>query len=468
MTLGLNVALVNLESLLKNSQCSLRDFSVKNDGRLVASPGLFSRAWANLTSVFSPERMGQRVDTVRNVFRANLDSLKLNLKSHEQVMQYSFLKRKVAHLLAYSEGGVIPELRKDLEEMDLSYRDSEVKAAFDNLSTVAKCSHLLPRNLFVNDRGRLVATTTLLGRAWNVLEEHVFKRCDVKKHNARVSQLVMKNLITLQYQARSLSTAQVIELAWNLRKIECFLRDGTIKHNPVIKHLLHVFKDFHNQADEGWVPLKGRVTNFEEEIELKVTPANPVKAVLAGKKPGETHLYRTPNAGHGNRGFEAMCIFFSTQGKRLLRALTGGFFFKYFSRDETQKEIYAQDRLPSHSFNGGMELEMIGHATVLIKINKNGQHFNLLCDPAFHDLNPLFYPRKTDPACSISELPRIDAVFITHDHHDHCDDTSLNELLRFQPTMLVPAGNRSLFEKKGFKHVIEMGWGEEVTFSTGG
>lgn len=70
----------------------------------------------------------------------------------------------------------------------------------------------------------------------------------------------------------------------------------------------------------------------------------------------------------------------------------------------------------------------------------------MLIDPVFSDrCSPFQFvgpKRFRDPACQIAHLPQIDLVLISHDHYDHLDEHSLNELYqRFKPQFV--AGLRS-------------------------
>ena len=53
-----------------------------------------------------------------------------------------------------------------------------------------------------------------------------------------------------------------------------------------------------------------------------------------------------------------------------------------------------------------------------------------MIDPVFSDrASPYQWigpKRFRDPACLIKDLPRIDAVLISHDHYDHLDEHALH------------------------------------------
>ena len=102
----------------------------------------------------------------------------------------------------------------------------------------------------------------------------------------------------------------------------------------------------------------------------------------------------------------------------------------------------------------------IGHSTFLIK--KEG--LTILTDPIFSDrASPFGFigpKRLIPPAISISELPKIDVITISHNHYDHLDISSLRNLSKLYPETLffIPAGDKRLLEKNNIKNVHEFKW----------
>lgn len=102
----------------------------------------------------------------------------------------------------------------------------------------------------------------------------------------------------------------------------------------------------------------------------------------------------------------------------------------------------------------------IGHSTFLIK--KEG--LTILTDPIFSDrASPVRFigpKRLIPPAISISELPKIDVITISHNHYDHLDISSLRKLSKLYPETLffIPAGDKRLLEKNNIKNVHEFKW----------
>jgi L-ascorbate metabolism protein UlaG (beta-lactamase superfamily) len=77
--------------------------------------------------------------------------------------------------------------------------------------------------------------------------------------------------------------------------------------------------------------------------------------------------------------------------------------------------------------------------------------FRLLTDPNFlrrgrrvHLGYGLSARRRTDPACTIAELPRLDAVLLSHLHGDHFDRVARRDLPRDPPVLTTPHAARRL------------------------
>ena len=71
------------------------------------------------------------------------------------------------------------------------------------------------------------------------------------------------------------------------------------------------------------------------------------------------------------------------------------------------------------------------------------------------------------PAMRLKDLPKIDAVVISHNHYDHFDIWSLKKLSKLNPetVFMVPVGDQKRLIKAGVKNVIEMNWWESLDIS---
>ena len=109
-----------------------------------------------------------------------------------------------------------------------------------------------------------------------------------------------------------------------------------------------------------------------------------------------------------------------------------------------------------------LQLTWVGHATFLIQFNNQ----TILTDPVFSNrASPVTFagPRRySQPALSISDLPPIDYVVISHNHYDHMDLASIAELGN-GPTWIVPLDNASYLQRIGIEKVVELDWWDAYT-----
>lgn len=97
----------------------------------------------------------------------------------------------------------------------------------------------------------------------------------------------------------------------------------------------------------------------------------------------------------------------------------------------------------------------VGHATVLVELGGT----RLLTDPVLRKRVGPLVRHGPPPAAAASEC--LDAVLVSHLHHDHADLASLRRLDR-GTRLLVPPGSREFFERRGFRAVTELAPGESA------
>ena len=106
-----------------------------------------------------------------------------------------------------------------------------------------------------------------------------------------------------------------------------------------------------------------------------------------------------------------------------------------------------------------IQITWIGHATFLIQADG----INILTDPVFSDrASPFSFggvKRLVPPGLRVDELPRIHAVVISHNHYDHLDSPTI-EQLGGEITYFVPLGVGAWLKKRRMEKVIEMDWWE--------
>ncbi|KAI8083210.1 beta-lactamase superfamily domain-containing protein [Gilbertella persicaria] len=112
----------------------------------------------------------------------------------------------------------------------------------------------------------------------------------------------------------------------------------------------------------------------------------------------------------------------------------------------------------------------LGHACILVQI----KGFNILFDPIFSQrCAPVQFmgpKRYTEAPCQLDQLPKIDAVVISHNHYDHMDQNTLHEIDKLYPDckFCVPLGNKKLLDlssqvdSQGNDRIIELDWWDSV------
>lgn len=131
------------------------------------------------------------------------------------------------------------------------------------------------------------------------------------------------------------------------------------------------------------------------------------------------------------------------------------------ARWPTQVSIPRQPA-PPKATSGRTVITWIGHATFLIQTREG----NVLTDPVFSErTSPVQWagPRRVHPpGVALADLPRIHAVLLSHDHYDHCDTHSLQQLARaHDPVFIAPLRHRQLLQQAGARQIVELDWWQE-------
>lgn len=90
----------------------------------------------------------------------------------------------------------------------------------------------------------------------------------------------------------------------------------------------------------------------------------------------------------------------------------------------------------------------VGHASLVVQIGG----LIVLTDPVWSRRLPGVRQRLTAPGVVLGDLPRIDAVVISHNHYDHLDAPTIKRLPR-DTAVFVPAKLAGWFTKRGFSNV---------------
>lgn len=133
---------------------------------------------------------------------------------------------------------------------------------------------------------------------------------------------------------------------------------------------------------------------------------------------------------------EASKIGIKTQLRRLVRGATLGSIFPYF--EDENEIIYCLDKVDGNfCLEKKVQIHNIGHATHLIQYS----NINILTDPVYK-INSILYPRKTEAGIKITDLPIIDVICISHNHHDHMDIETIKYIYQKNSNvlLLIPEG----------------------------
>ena len=113
----------------------------------------------------------------------------------------------------------------------------------------------------------------------------------------------------------------------------------------------------------------------------------------------------------------------------------------------------------------GIHAAWLGHTTVLLKVDGT----TILTDPVFStrvglNLGPvtLGLKRLVAPALTLSELPKIDLILLSHAHMDHLDVPSLRALESTHAAVITAAETSDLLRPKRYGSVKELRWGERA------
>jgi L-ascorbate metabolism protein UlaG (beta-lactamase superfamily) len=117
----------------------------------------------------------------------------------------------------------------------------------------------------------------------------------------------------------------------------------------------------------------------------------------------------------------------------------------------------APDRALLPDGSGPPRLTWIGHASFLGALGGG----TFLIDPIFSNKAGMSYRRHIPPGIALTDLPRLDALLLTHCHYDHMDRKTIRALPRHTP-VVVPRGLERWLRRWGFERITTLDWWESA------
>jgi L-ascorbate metabolism protein UlaG (beta-lactamase superfamily) len=117
----------------------------------------------------------------------------------------------------------------------------------------------------------------------------------------------------------------------------------------------------------------------------------------------------------------------------------------------------------------GLRVTWLGHSTLLLEVDG----LRILTDPVFGErASPVSFAgaKRFHPVpARIAQLPRLDAVLLSHDHYDHLCAESMRELAALEVPVITSLGVGARLEALGFapQRIIELDWWEQHTLPGG-
>lgn len=145
---------------------------------------------------------------------------------------------------------------------------------------------------------------------------------------------------------------------------------------------------------------------------------------------------------------------------------TAPMFWQRFAED-LQREVEPAPARPNPKSwsDQGLYAAWLGHSTVLVKVDG----FTFITDPVFSTrvgigIGPftLGLKRLVEPALTVKDLPKIDAVLLSHAHMDHFDLPSLRSLESQGTTVITAKRTGDLLRGDRYAQVHELGWGDRA------
>ena len=176
------------------------------------------------------------------------------------------------------------------------------------------------------------------------------------------------------------------------------------------------------------------------------------------EKVGRKFLNPVPTAvGGPGMAFKVLPMMLRNRAARVPKQALGPF--------RTDAAVYAT--APGSGLRGaGLRITWFGHSSMLVEIDG----VRVLIDPVWDErASPVtwFGPERFfAPTLRLEEMPRLDAVLISHDHYDHLGEGTVRRLAELQPEVqwVTSLGVGAILRRFGVRagRIDEMNWTETV------
>ena len=114
---------------------------------------------------------------------------------------------------------------------------------------------------------------------------------------------------------------------------------------------------------------------------------------------------------------------------------------------------------PPARVDEGIRVTFVNHATVLVQMDG----ISVLTDPVWSErVGPVSFmgpSRQAAPGVRFDDLPKIDAVVLSHSHYDHCDVATLDAIeQRFGALVFAGLGSRAMLAEHDVDSGVDLDW----------
>lgn len=129
-------------------------------------------------------------------------------------------------------------------------------------------------------------------------------------------------------------------------------------------------------------------------------------------------------------------------------------------KQQPNVEVIINPTLTSNREDG---IVWLGHASFLFTLS--GKHF--ITDPVLYNVGPV--KRLTPLPCDVADLKHIDYILLSHNHRDHCDQKSMQQLCTLNPSAIILTGLNIAPLLRSWKisnPIVEAGWYQRYQLET--